>query len=90
MPSPWVGVKYQIVWLRGAGVFTAERRARLEQFLGNVAELFLTGRSCARGRETGQKLLCRGKVGLSGFSVEMAGVVSSGHSLLIKVRQNAQ
>lgn len=50
MPSPWVGEKYQIVWLRVAGVLTADCRARLEQLVGNGAELFLTGGSCARGR----------------------------------------
>lgn len=90
MPSSQIGVRYPIIWCREAGVLPAECRARLELLPGNGGKVVPDGQilcqrkvtACSDG-ETGQKLLCRWKDGMSGVSVGIAWVVSNGHSLLI-------
>lgn len=92
MPSSQIGVKYQIIWCREAGVLPTECRARLELLSGNGGKVVPDGQvlrrrkltACSHG-DTQQKPLCRGKDGMSGFSMGIAWVVSNGHSLLIEV-----
>lgn len=65
MPSPWVGVKYQIVW--GLNCSTQGKAGAVSRECGGAVPdgwvLCQRKLSACRHGETGQELLCRAKEG---------------------------
>lgn len=94
MSSCHIGVKYQIICCREAGVLSSECQARPELLPANGGKVVAHGQtssSCLCWRKTtacsrggiGQKLLCKWKSEVLEFSMGIAQVVKNGHRLLI-------